>query len=175
LDERCCGALTFQNNIQANDIAGKFGTDALLLQPPFNATIYGRDNFYDYKTSLSQTPLSKMKDKGLSVQVDVALNKAWDFVSISAYRAFDSLDTVDTDFSDADLLTATNDAKQQSFSQEIRLHYTSEDLRGLIGVYYYSQNLDLTFDTTTQDDFSAFFYAAAPDLLPLANAINELS
>ena len=175
LDERCCGALTFQNNIQANDIAGKFGTDALLLQPPFNATIYGRDNFYDYKTSLSQTPLSKMKDKGLSVQVDVALNKAWDLVSISAYRAFDSLDTVDTDFSDADLLTATNDAKQQSFSQEIRLHYTSEDVRGLIGVYYYSQNLDLTFDTTTQDDFSAFFNAAAPDLLPLANAINELS
>ena len=175
LDERCCGALTFQNNIQANDIAGKFGTDALLLQPPFNATIYGRDNFYDYKTSLSQTPLSKMKDKGLSVQVDVALNKAWDLVSISAYRAFDSLDTVDTDFSDADLLTATNDARQQSFSQEIRLHYTSEDVRGLIGVYYYSQNLDLTFDTTTQDDFSAFFNAAAPDLLPLANAINELS
>ena len=116
-----------------------------------------------------------MKDKGLSVQVDVALNKAWDLVSISAYRAFDSLDTVDTDFSDADLLTATNDAKQQSFSQEIRLHYTSEDVRGLIGVYYYSQNLDLTFDTTTQDDFSAFFNAAAPDLLPLANAINELS
>ena len=116
-----------------------------------------------------------MKDKGLSVQVDVALNKAWDLVSISAYRAFDSLDTVDTDFSDADLLTATNDAKQQSFSQEIRLHYTSEDVRGLIGVYYYSQNLYLTFDTTTQDDFGAFFNAAAPDLLPLANAINELS
>ncbi|CAB9494280.1 TonB-dependent receptor [Alteromonas macleodii] len=175
LDERCCGALTFQNNIQANDIAGKFGTDALLLQPPFNATIYGRDDFYNYKTSLSQTPLSKMKDKGLSVQVDVALNKAWDFVSISAYRAFDSLDTVDTDFSDADLLTATNDARQQSFSQEVRLHYSSDDIRGLIGAYFYSQNLDLTFDTTTQNDFSVFFNAAAPDLLPLANAINELS
>lgn len=175
LDERCCGALTFQDNIQANDIAGKFGTDALLLQPPFNATIYGRDNFYDYSTSLSQTPLSKMEDKGLSVQVDVALNEAWDLVSISAYRAFDSLDTVDTDFSDADLLTATNDARQQSFSQEVRLHYTSENVRGLIGVYYYSQNLDLTFDTTTQGDFSAFFNAAASELLPLANAIDELS
>ena len=175
LDERCCGALTFQNNIQANDIAGKFGTDALLLQPPFNATIYGREDFYNYKTSLSQAPLSKMEDKGLSVQVDVALNNAWDLVSISAYRAFDSLDTVDTDFSDADLLTATNDARQQSFSQEVRLHYSSDDIRGLIGAYYYSQNLDLTFDTTTQDDFSVFFNAAAPDLLPLANAINELS
>lgn len=175
LDERCCGALTFQNNIQANDIAGKFGTDALLLQPPFNATIYGRDNFYDYRTSLSQTPLSKMEDKGLSVQFDVAFNEAWDLVSISAYRAFDSLDTVDTDFSDADILTATNDARQQSFSQEVRLHYTSENVRGLIGVYYYSQNLDLTFDTTTQDDFSAFFNAAASELLPLANSIDELS
>nr|WP_232369035.1 TonB-dependent receptor [Alteromonas sp. BL110] len=45
----------------------------------------------------------------------------------------------------------------------------------LIGAYYYSQNLDLTFDTTTQGDFSVFFNAAAPDLLPLANAINEFS
>ncbi|RKM79315.1 TonB-dependent receptor [Alteromonas sp. BL110] len=175
LDERCCGALTFQNNIQANDLAGKFGTDAVLLQPPFNATIYGREDFYNYKTSLSQAPLSKMEDKGVSIQVDVALNKAWNFISISAYRAFDSLDTVDTDFSDVDLLTATNDARQQSFSQEVRLHYSSDDVRGLIGAYYYSQNLDLTFDTTTQGDFSVFFNAAAPDLLPLANAINEFS
>jgi len=126
LDERCCGALTFQNNIQANEIPGKFGTDALLLQPPFSATIYGREDFYHYKTSLSQPPLSKMEDKGLSVQVDMALNSAWDLVSISAYRAFDSVDTVDTDFSDASLLTATNNARQQSFSQELRLHYTSK-------------------------------------------------
>ncbi len=175
LDERCCGALTLQDNIQANEIPGKFGTDALLLQPPFNATIYNRSDFFDYRTSLSQTPISKMEDKGLSLQIDAELNSTWDIVSISAYRAFDSLDTVDTDFSNADLLTATNDAKQQSFSQELRLHYSSDTLRAMVGAYYFSQNLDLTFDTTTQQDFDAFFAAAAADLLPLANAIDQFS
>ncbi|WP_334014995.1 TonB-dependent receptor [Alteromonas sp. S167] len=175
LDERCCGALTLQDNIQANEIPGKFGTDALLLQPPFNATIYNRSDFYNYRTSLSQTPISKMEDKGVSLQIDAELNNAWDIVSISAYRAFDSVDTVDTDFSNADLLTATNDAKQQSFSQELRLHYSSDTLRAMVGAYYFSQNLDLTFDTTTQQDFDAFFAAAAADLLPLANAIDQFS
>lgn len=175
LDERCCGALTYQSNIQANEIEGKFGTDALLSLPPFNATIYNRSQFYDFKTSLSQAPLSRMEDKGLSLQVDIAINSDWDLVSISAFRAFDSLDTVDTDFSNADLLTATNDARQQSISQELRLHYDSDNVRAILGAYYFSQNLDLTFDTTTQSDFDAFFNAAAADILPLANGINQLS
>lgn len=175
LNERCCGALTWQNNFQANEISGKFGTDAVLSQPPFNATIYSTKDFYDFTTSLSQPPLSKMEDKGVSAQIDVALNAQWSLVGITAYRAFDSIDIVDTDFSDADLLTATNDAKQQSFSQELRLHYKSDKIRGLVGAYYFSQNLDLTFNTTTQSEFDSFFSIAGAQLLPLANAIDGLS
>lgn len=175
LDERCCGALTLQNNIQANDIPGKFGTDALLLQPPFNARIYSQSDFFNYRTSLSQTPLSKMEDKGISLQFDAELSEEWDFVGLSAYRTFDSLDTVDTDFSNADLLTATNDAQQQSVSQELRFHFSGDNLNAMVGAYYFSQNLDLTFDTTTQRNFDAFFAAAAADLLPLAGAIDQLS
>ncbi|NDV90676.1 TonB-dependent receptor [Alteromonas sp. 345S023] len=175
LDERCCAALTLQNNIEAKEISGKFGTDALLLSPPFNATIYDKSTFYDFTTSLSQPPRSQMKDKGISAQLDIAFSSAWRAVSISAYRSFDSLDVVDTDFSDANLLTAANDARQQSFSQELRLHYDSENMRAVVGGYYFSQNLDLAFNTTTQSDFSAFFSFAAADLLPLAQAINQLS
>ena len=175
LNERCCGALTWQNNFQANDIPGKFGTDALLSQPTFNATIYSNDDFFDFTSSLSQPPISKMEDKGVSGQIEVALNEQWSLVGITAYRAFDSIDIVDTDFSDADLLTATNDAKQQSFSQELRLHYKSDKIRGLVGAYYFSQNLDLTFNTTTQSAFDSFFSIAGAELLPLANAIDGLS
>lgn len=175
LDERCCAALTWQNNLEANDIAGKFGTDALLQSAPFNATIYDKSAFYNFTTSLSQPPRSQMKDKGVSAHLDITLNAAWRAVSISAYRSFDSVDVVDTDFSDANLLTAANDARQQSFSQELRLHYDSENMRAIMGGYYFTQNLDLTFNTTTQSDFSAFFTLAGADLLPLAQAINQLS
>ena len=93
----------------------------------------------------------------------MALNKAWDLVSISAYRAFDSLDTVDTDFSDADL-SATNDASSSRFLKKLD-YYTSEDAR-FNRCLLLQPKLRSNLDTTTQDDFSAFFNAAAPDLLP---------
>lgn len=175
LDERCCGALTWQSNLQANGVPVKFGTDSLLQAPPFNATLYSRDNFFQYTTSLSQVPTSKMTDKGISAQLDIKFNDVWSLVSISAFRAFDSFDIIDSDFSDANLLTAENDARQQSFSQEIRAHYKSKSMRAIFGAYYFTQNLDLDFNTTTQEDFSSFFTIAAADLLPLADAIDGLS
>lgn len=175
LNERCCGALTWQDNIQANEQPGKFGTDALLSLPPFNATIYTQDDFYNFTTSLSQPPISKMKDKGVSAQLDITLNQHWRLVSITAFRSFDSLDVVDSDFSNADLLTATNDARQQSLSHELRVHYKGQTLSGIIGAYYFSQNLALTFDTTTQRQFNTFFTAVGADLLPIASAIDTLS
>ncbi len=175
LDERCCAALTWQGNLTANDIPRKFGTDTILAQPPFNATLYTKDDYYDFTTSLSQPPLSQMEDQGLSVQIDHEFSDALSLVSISAYRSFDSLDIIDTDFSNADLLTATNDASQQSFSQELRLHYTTDKARTIAGLYYFSQNLDLDFNTTTQSQFDAFFAVLGAELLPLAQGIDQLS
>ncbi|WP_421134436.1 TonB-dependent receptor [Alteromonas sp. A079] len=175
LKERCCGALTYQNNLSANAIPNKLGTDSLLASPLFNTTIYSKENFYNYNTSLSQSPLSEMTDKGASAQLEVNLDQHWRFTSISAFRAFDSLDSVDTDFSNAELLTATNNAQQQSFSQEVQLHYTSKAMRAIAGAYYFSQNLNLAFDTTTQSQFQTFFDVIASDLHPLADAINTFS
>ena len=175
LTERCCGALTYQNNLSANEITNKLGTDTLLASPLFNATIYSKQDFYNYNTSLSQSPQSEMTDKGVSAHVEVDLDQNWRFTSISAFRAFDSLDSVDTDFSNAELLTATNNAQQQSFSQEIQLHYTSKAMRAIGGLYYFSQNLNLAFNTTTQSQFQAFFDVVASDLKPLSDAINTFS
>ncbi|GGW89612.1 TonB-dependent receptor [Alteromonas halophila] len=175
LDERCCGALTWQDNRQARDIEGKLGTDALLMQPPFNATLYTRDDFYDYRTSLSQAPRSTLKDKGLSVQLDYTFSPLWSLRSITAHRSLDAYDRIDSDFSDARLLEATNDAQQHAFSQELQFHYQTDSHRGIVGAFYYSQNLDLTFDTTTQSQFPAFFRASASELVPLPEAINTLS
>lgn len=175
LDERCCGALTWQDNQQANEIPGKFGTDALLMMPPFSATLYTRENFYDYETALSVPPRSTMTDRGISAQLDYVLSDSLSLVSISAWRGFDSLDIVDTDFTNADLLMTSNDARQQSFSQEVRLHVDKARVSGLIGAYYFTQNLDLDFAITTQDQFPFFFAASAAELAPLIDGINAVS
>ncbi len=175
LDERCCGALTWRDNQQANDIPEKFGTDALLMMPPFSASLYTRDDFYDYETALSSPPRSKMTDRGISAQVDYAISETLSLVSISAWRGFDSLDEVDTDFTNADLLMTSNDARQQSFSQELRLHFDNDDVNGIVGAYYFTQNLDLDFAITTQEQFPYFFAASAAQLAPLIDGINAVS
>lgn len=175
LDEVCCGALTWQDNQQANQIPGKSGTDALLASPLFVATVYTQDSFYDYTTALSQLPASSMQDRGLSLQADWQLNAHWALTSITAWRDFDSVDDTDSDFTDADLLTARNDARQQAFSQEVRMTYDSDLLSVMAGAYWFSQNLDLDYTITTHDDFPLFFSASAPQLNPLIDGLNGLS
>ena len=59
-------------------------------------------------------------------------------MSISAYRAFDSVDIIDTDFIDADLFFTGNNAEQSSFSQEFRLDYTADKLNYILGAYYFA-------------------------------------
>ncbi|NMH61193.1 TonB-dependent receptor [Alteromonas ponticola] len=175
IDEVCCGALTFQGNQSALGIEGKFGTDAMLAMPPFDATIYDKDDFYNYTTALSFLPESTMEDQGVSAHVSYTINENWQLQSISAVRSFNSYDKVDADFSDAELLLTKNDADLNSFSQELRLHYTTSDFNGLLGVYYYSQNLNLDYDIATQDDFPFLFAGFAAEVLPLIDGLNAIS
>ena len=83
LDEHCCGALTLQSNAIANDIAGKFGSDALLMMPPVSATLFGGESFYDYTTALSALPVSAMTDKGLSAEVNWQISDTLLVTSVS--------------------------------------------------------------------------------------------
>ncbi|MCP4232013.1 MAG: TonB-dependent receptor [Aestuariibacter sp.] len=175
LDERCCAALTWQDNTQANAIPGKLGTDALLGSPLLGATLYTREHYFNFQTALSDSPRSRMQDKGLSAQIDWQLNDNLSLVSISAYRQFDSYDYTDTDFSDADLLSTTNDADQQAVSQELQLHYSRADFNAIIGAFFFHQKLDLAFTNHIGDDFPTFFAASASELTPLVDGLNTLS
>ncbi|NVK54884.1 MAG: TonB-dependent receptor [Alteromonadaceae bacterium] len=175
LDERCCAALTWQDNLQAKEIAGKFGTDALLASPLLNGTVFTQQQFYDYTTALSTPPRSKMEDRGISAEVDWALNDTLSLVSLTALRYFDSFDQSDTDFADVELLSTTNDAAQQALTQELRLHYNTDDLTAIIGVFYFHQSLDLDFTNSIGADFPVFFAASAAQLAPLAQGLDTLS
>ncbi|MCW8108226.1 TonB-dependent receptor [Alteromonas ponticola] len=175
IDEVCCAALTFQGNQTALGIEDKFGSDAMFAMPPFNATLFNKGDFYNYTTALSFLPESTMEDQGISAQVSYAFNQHWQLESISAVRSFNSFDKVDADFSDAEILLTKNDAHLNSFSQELRLHYASTDLSGLVGAYYYSQNLNLDYDIATQDDFPFLFAGFAAQVMPLIEGLNGIS
>ena len=91
IDEICCGAPVQLSNLQATGIPGKFGTDAVL--PGIGGTVFpGGDAFYDRQVALSFLPESSMKDRGLSAEITYDIDDNYTFVSISAYRNFESYD-----------------------------------------------------------------------------------
>lgn len=175
IDEICCAAPVQLSNLQATGIPGKFGSDAVL--PSIGGTVFpGGKAFFDREVALSFLPESTMKDQGLSAEINWDLNNNFTVVSISAYRDFQSFDNIDTDFTDADLFGTSNDSKQNSFSQEIRLDYVSEKLNYILGAYYFTQDLDLDYSLYTDSVFNPFVMASFGGALdPLLAGINGLS
>jgi iron complex outermembrane receptor protein len=111
IDEICCGAPVQLNNDKLS-AAGALGSYLFLGSPLFGATILRGENFFDREVALSLLPVSTMEDTGISAELNWDLDDNYTFVSISAYRAFDSYDEIDTDFIDADLFFTVNDAEQ---------------------------------------------------------------
>jgi iron complex outermembrane receptor protein len=157
INEICCAAPVQVSNMQAMAIEGKFGSDKLLSQTPFNATIFDGDDFFERKVALSFLPESIMKDSGLSAEISWDINNQYTLISISALRSFDALDNIDTDFTDAELFGTQNDSQQRSFSQELRLDYNGENINTILGAYYFRQNLDLDYSLYTSEQFNQFF------------------
>ncbi len=153
IDEVCCAAGNYVNNLQAQQLppgaAPVFGTDNNVLAA--GGTVIDQDRFFDYEVASSFLPTSQNEDKGLSLQIDWAL-PAFDLTSITAYREFDSFDNIDADFYDIDALIRSNDARQSQFSQELRIAGSTDKLNYVAGLFYFGQELDLQADTIVGED-----------------------
>lgn len=172
INEICCGAPVQLSNEKALGVPGRSGTDALLRQ--LGGTILpDGDSFYEYKVALNYLPKSTMQDQGLSAEVNYQINESTSFVSISGYRNFESFDHIDGDFSDVDLLSLSNDSTQRSFSQELRIDYSGEDVNAIVGAYYFTQDLDLDYRLTSGEDLNEFYMSNFMGQLdPLLGGIN---
>jgi iron complex outermembrane receptor protein len=175
IDEICCGAPVQLGNATALNVPGRAGTDATL--PLLGGTVFeGGNAFFDREVAVSFLPESTMTDKGLSAEITYDLDDNYSIVSVSAYRKFESFDNIDTDFSDVNLFGTSNDSKQSSFSQELRLDYTSDNLNYILGAYYFTQDLDLEYSLYTDTFFNSFFMASLGGALdPLLGGINQIS
>jgi outer membrane receptor protein involved in Fe transport len=175
INETCCGAPVQLSNFQAKEIPGKFGSDAAIAS--LGGTAFpGGKAFYDREIAVSFLPESSMKDRGLSAQLNWELDENYTIVAIAASRKFESYDNIDTDFTDVDLFGTSNDSQQSSFSQELRLDYTSDKLNYILGAYYFEQDLDLAYSLYTDNFFNPFVMARFGGALdPLLAGINGLS
>lgn len=157
IDEICCGALSYVDNLSVIDPnpggGPRGGSDDAIRT--LGGTVFEGDQTDKYRTALNILPESQAKDRGLSVDIswdigDYTLN------SISSYRKYNSRDLIDSDFSNLDIIRTENDAAQKSFSQELRLDYTSENLSAVVGLYYFNQEIELDYSLYGGDQLGEY-------------------
>ena len=151
VDEICCGSGVWKNNLVADDVPDRTGTDLRIQQ--LGRTVLEGDDFYDRKIGTTFLPESTNEDEGISMQIDWQTD-SFLLTSITAYRAFESLDIIDVDFSDVEALIKINDAEQSSFSQELRLSNEYDNFNYVVGLFYFQQDIDLNSSLEVGDDLT---------------------
>lgn len=155
IDEVCCASPTFVSNKASQQVPGLMGSDTLMTGM-LGATSFTGEDFHNNTVALSLLPRSASKDKGISAEINWQLDEEISLTSVTASRTFDSYDINDADFGEAELLFYTNDAAQNSFSQELRLNYQSEKLNFIVGAYYFEQDLNLDYRLGVSDQFEPY-------------------
>ncbi len=106
------------------------------LCPLFGVTCAPNDSRWDTNSGL--TPLNGTESKGGSIVVSGALNDAWDFKSISAYRESDSKNNIDFDTTPARIVDVSATYYDNQLSQEFQLVYDNGGkMAGVLGAYYF--------------------------------------
>ena len=167
IDEVCCAALTLKDSLVASGRteggAPVFGSDAILTA--LGGTVYPTGSFDAGRLSLNQMPSSENEDSGVSLQIDKRFNN-FDFVSITAFRSFDTRDAIDADFSDVDLANRLQVAEQRMWTQEFRISSDQEErFRYQAGIYLYQQELQSEDFLYLGSLLPNYAIAASPDVL----------
>ncbi len=191
VDETCCVALSRVDSLWSRASLAtanpQNGTDAIFLglggtvytdypypQPfldalaPLPGNVVTGVGFDEFRTSYDSAPISQNKDRGLSVIFNKTFDNGMTLSSISAYRAFDTFDSIDGDFSNTPIFIRTNDSEQSSFSQEFRLAGEFGDGGNWVaGAYYFGQELSNLTATNADVAFNPYVLATNPDLVAL--------
>ena len=133
-------------------------------------------SYEDYVVAQNYSPVSQNEDRGISLEMNKAVGDLT-FSSVTAYRAFDTFDRIDGDFTNVDVFERTNDAVQTSISQEFRLSGDIGDKGSFfqVGVYYFGQEIKSITDTNGGTMMNAYVLAVQPDLVSIINGVNAIS
>lgn len=126
-------------------------TDAGTAQ---QADPFSRNTFANRSTD------QKIKDSGVSVQLNYELTDDISVTSITAARKWETRNGQESDFSSADIWYRTPeifDSEFDTFSQEIRLAGATENLDYLFGVFYSDERLDTKQGITFGADYESYF------------------
>lgn len=134
IEELCCGVAHLADGVSVIGIRSPGVGGDMLSNQPFSYT--GLYNF---------DAVNKVKNSGVSLQMDWDLNDNMTLTSITAVRDLERFDNADSDFTTATLLseTASNltDTKLDTFTQEFRLSGSTEHVDWLVGAFYFDEDV----------------------------------
>lgn len=148
IDEECCGAIQLENGPATLAIGAPvpFGLGELIDTAGDN----------EYEVAFNTTPSNQLTGKGVSLQGDWDLGAA-QFTSITAYREQSDNTQTDADFSAADIISNPQERKYETFTQEIRLSSTGDNMIDwLVGAFYFDEKVDFTRDVVNGTQARAF-------------------
>ncbi len=129
IDERCCGVTNVTNGPTAGAIMALGGQ----LANPANPFAY--INYQDRDSD------NRVNDDGISLHVDVELDK-FDVTSITSMRSNKSFSEYDADFTTAPLLNVPTDVDISTFTQEVRLTSSGDNMIDwMLGGFYFSEDI----------------------------------
>jgi len=113
---------------------------------------------FAYKAQVNEGSEDDLKDWGVSVETNWAIDEDLALTWVGAYRNSDAYTNVDADISNVDLVQGVDwDQNNHFMSQELRLTGTSGRLDWLVGAYYYTDDIDVDWSLLYGADFGAYF------------------
>lgn len=200
IDENCCVAISRVDGLFSQASLPNFpalvpGSDAAIVSLggtvftsfPYDPALLGgvfgpgaanirAASYDDYVVAQNYLPVSQNEDRGISVEMNKSVGDLT-FSSVTAYRAFDTFDRIDGDFTNVDVFERTNEAAQTSFSQEFRLSGDIGDKGSFfqVGVYYFGQEIESVTDTNGGAMMNNYVLAVQPDLVALIGGVNSVA
>lgn len=93
-------------------------------------------DYYNHRINTSDYPSgTKTLSQVATLEVDYAFNDAWTLTSATSWTDTSMDRSFDTDLTERPEAYGDTEEQYDTLSQELRLHYTGERLRGLVGLY----------------------------------------
>lgn len=84
---------------------------------------------------------NKREQWSLSGTFNWQLNDSFKFASITNYQEFEKIPQQDFDMTEIPFYVQSEQIKTSQFSEELQFHYTSDRIHGLVGLYYYNEEI----------------------------------
>lgn len=149
-DEDCC--------VNAPSIPGPTAAFVDALASDAGTLRTGRP--FERETFANRPTDFRIRDRGVSAQIDYELSDTINLTSVSAYRYYKSNSGVDVDYSSADIWyrgSEGNSNQFKVFSQEARLAYSSDRVNSIVGIFYADEKLESRQNTFFGSDYERYF------------------